>query len=113
MEKDLSDKVKKSLSDEQVPELIFPAAFSVSRFSEKVVYVKKRIAESPLEIERDRSLALSQLAQRWMPIYRRARTWIEDRLALLSTTTSTFETRMCFFINGWMPTRTLHGSREN
>jgi V/A-type H+-transporting ATPase subunit I len=106
VEKDLSDKVKKSLSDEQVPELIFPASFGTLTFSEKVVYVKKRLLEISSEISRI-DTGLSRFAQRWIPIYQSARTWIEDRLALLSTTTSTFETRMCFFINGWMPTSDL------
>jgi V/A-type H+-transporting ATPase subunit I len=30
------------------------------------------------------------------------REWIDDRLSLIATTTAVFETRMCFFINGWM-----------
>jgi V/A-type H+-transporting ATPase subunit I len=102
VEKDLSEKVKKSLSDEHVPELIFPAAFSSMTFSEKVLYVKKRVTEISAEIEFV-DAELSRLAHRWVPIYRSVLAWITDRLGLLSTTTSTFETRMCFFINGWMP----------
>lgn len=102
VEKELSEKVKKSLSDEHVPELIFPAAFNALSFSEKGAYVKKRSVEVSVELSRiDRSL--SELAQRWVPIYESVREWIGDRLSLLSATASTFETRMCFFINGWMP----------
>jgi V/A-type H+-transporting ATPase subunit I len=110
VEKELSDKVKKSLSDEHVPELIFPPNFSGLTFSEKVAYVSKRIAEVTLHID-NIDLELSRLAQRWIPIYRSVKTWIDDRLSLLSTTTSTFETRMCFFINGWMPTDNLERLR--
>lgn len=106
VEKKLSDRVKKSLSDEQVPELIFPASFSALSFSEKVAYVKQRLSEISAEIRNIES-RLSGLACRWKPIYLGVRAWIEDRLALLSTTTSTFETRLCFFINGWMPTADL------
>ncbi|HSQ78564.1 MAG TPA: V-type ATPase 116kDa subunit family protein, partial [Nitrospirota bacterium] len=102
VEKELSEKVKKSLSDEHVPELIFPAAFSALSFSEKGAYVKKRSVEVSRELSQiDRSL--SELAQRWVPIYESVREWIDDRLSLLSATAATFETRMCFFINGWMP----------
>jgi len=102
VEKELSEKVKKSLSDEHVPELIFPATFKDLSFSEKGAYVKKRSAEVSVELLRiDRSL--SELAQRWVPIYESVREWIDDRLSLLSATAATFETRMCFFINGWMP----------
>ncbi len=102
VEKDLSEKVKKSLSDEQVPELIFPAAFSTLSFAEKGAYVKKRSAEVAAELTRI-DTELSRLAQRWVPIYQSVREWIDDRLSLLSATAATFETRMCFFINGWMP----------
>ncbi len=111
VERDLSDKVKKSLSDEHVPELIFPPHFSGLTFSEKVAFVKNRIAEITAQADTI-NLELSRLAQRWAPIYRSVRAWIDDRLSLLSTTTSTFETRMCFFINGWMPTKDLERLRR-
>jgi V/A-type H+-transporting ATPase subunit I len=111
VEKDLSEKVKKSLSDEHVPELLFPPAFSALSFPEKVTYVKKRSAEVSAEIERI-DMELSRLAQRWVPIYQSVREWIDDRLSLLSATTSTFETRMCFFVNGWMPTGDVERLRK-
>jgi len=104
VEKDLSEKVKKSLSDEHVPELTFPPAFSGLSYSEKVSFVKKRSAEVSAAVERTDGL-LSQFATRWVPIYRSVREWIDDRLSLLSATAATFETRMCFFINGWMATK--------
>jgi V/A-type H+-transporting ATPase subunit I len=111
VEKDLADKVKKSLSDEHVPELIFPSSFSALTFSEKVVFVKNRILETTAEIEHI-DAELGRLAQRWIPIYQSVKAWIDDRLSLLSTTTATFETRMCFFINGWMPTSDLERLRR-
>ncbi len=111
VEKDLSDRVKKALSDEHVPELIFPPNFSGLTFSEKVDYVKKRITGISQHVDAI-DQELSRLAQRWIPIYRSVKAWIDDRLSLLSTTTSTFETRMCFFINGWMPTKDLERLRR-
>jgi V/A-type H+-transporting ATPase subunit I len=104
VEKDLAERVKKTLSDEQVPELIFPPAFSSFTFSEKVAFVEKRISEVIRESE-GIDAVLKQFSLRWVPIYRSVREWIDDRLALLSTTAAAFETRMCFFINGWIPTR--------
>jgi len=102
VEKDLSDKVKRSLSDERVPELTFPASFGGLTFGEKVAYVNTKLAEVIREIARiDEELSL--FASRWVPIYRTVRDWIDDRLSLLRVTASVFETRMCFFINGWMP----------
>jgi V/A-type H+-transporting ATPase subunit I len=111
VEKDLAEKVKKSLSDEHVPELIFPAAFSDLSFSEKGAYVRKRSAEVSRGIDWIDG-ELSRLAQRWAPIYQGVRDWIDDRLSLLQATAATFETRMCFFINGWMPAAGVEKLRE-
>jgi len=56
---------------------------------------------------------LSQYSRRWVPIYRSVREWIDDRLSILSTTAAAFETRMCFFIDGWMPARDVAQVRKN
>jgi V/A-type H+-transporting ATPase subunit I len=101
VEKEHADRVKKTLSDEQVPELIFPPSFASLSFTEKGAYVRKRIAEVSAELGRIEA-ELSQFARRWTPIYRSVREWIDDRLSVLVTTAAAFETRMCFFINGWM-----------
>jgi len=111
VEKDLSDKVKKSLSDEHVPELVFPSSFSALSFSEKVAYVKKRIAEVSVELEWINTQH-TRLAQRWIPIYQTVKEWIIDRLSLLAATTATFETRLCFFINGWMSSKDVDNLRN-
>jgi V/A-type H+-transporting ATPase subunit I len=111
VEKDLSEKVKKSLSDEHVPELIFPAAFNALSFSEKSAYVKKRSGEVSMELSRT-DMELTRFAQRWVPIYMSVREWIDDRLSLLRATAATFETRMCFFINGWMPAADVEKLRK-
>jgi V/A-type H+-transporting ATPase subunit I len=55
---------------------------------------------------------LFRLAQRWTPLYRSALSWLDDRLSILKTTAFAFETRMCFFIHGWMPSRELTTLRE-
>nr|MDA8422712.1 hypothetical protein [Nitrospiraceae bacterium] len=111
VERDLADRVKKTLSDEQVPELTFPPSYSNLTFSEKVAYVKKKIAEASTEL-RGIDAGLSRFAQRWTPIYRSVREWIDDRLSVLSTTAAAFETRMCFFINGWMKADDVARLRE-
>ncbi len=101
VERDLADLVKKTLSDEQVPELVFPPSYSNLTFSEKIIYVKKRITQVSAEVQ-GIDAELSLFTQRWAPLYRSVREWIDDRLSVLSTTATAFETRMCFFINGWM-----------
>ena len=106
VEKDISDKVKKSLSDERIPEMSFPASFSGLSFPEKVTHVGKRMEEVSAEIRRI-SAEMERLSTQWLPIYFRVKEWVQDRLSLITTTASAFETRMCFFINGWMPSKDM------
>ncbi len=103
VEKDISDTVKKALSDERIPELIFPQSFSGLTFPEKIAYVKRRISEVTAQIQ-DIDEGMVRFSKRWIPIYQRMKEWLDDHLSLLNTTAFAFETRMCFFINGWMPT---------
>jgi V/A-type H+/Na+-transporting ATPase subunit I len=106
VEKDISDKVKKSLSDERIPEMSFPASFSGLSFPEKVTHVGKRMEEVSAEFRRI-SAEMERLSTQWLPIYFRVKEWVQDRLSLITTTASAFETRMCFFINGWMPSKDM------
>ena len=112
VEKTIADRVKKTLSDEHVPELTFPASFGSLTFPEKLSYVKERMVQVSSEIERIRE-DLLKFARRWTPLYRSVRSWIDDRLALLKTAASAYETRMCFFIHGWMPSQDLERLRKS
>ncbi len=111
VEKDISDKVKRALTDERVPELVFPPSFSGLTFPQKIAHVGKRISEVSLEMRRI-DTETERFFRRWAPIYQNVREWIDDRLSLLNTTASAFETRMCFFIHGWMPSRDLEMLRK-
>ncbi|MDI6744189.1 MAG: V-type ATPase 116kDa subunit family protein [Thermodesulfovibrionales bacterium] len=100
--KDKSENVKRLLKDENVPELDLPISIEGLSFTEKLGVLKRKITEISAGIEAiDRDL--ETVAKRWLPIYRRALEWINERLSLLRTLSSTFETRFCFFIYGWMP----------
>ena len=112
VEREIADRVKRSLAEEQVPELTFPAAFGSMTFPEKVAYVRQRIAETTREIARIQDV-LGKFSHRWSPLYRCVRDWIDDRLALLKTAALAFETRMCFFVHGWMPSRDVEGLRKS
>jgi V/A-type H+-transporting ATPase subunit I len=110
VEKDFSEKVKHSLTDEHIPELSFPQSISNLTFAEKCEYIKKRILDLNAEIAsitRD----LEGFSRRWLPIYNRVKEWLDEKLSLLKTTASVFETRMCFFINGWMASRDVEPLR--
>lgn len=111
VEREKADLVRRTLSVENVPELTFPASFSNLTFPEKVSYVKRRINDASREI-RTVETGLALFARRWAPLYGKVREWIDDRLSLLSATALVFETRMCFFVNGWMPTAEVAGLRS-
>ncbi|MEK6742634.1 MAG: V-type ATPase 116kDa subunit family protein [Nitrospirota bacterium] len=111
VEKSIADRVKKTLSDEHVPELTFPASFGTLSFPQKIAYVKERTGRVSAEIDRIQE-DLLRFARRWTPLYKSVREWIDDRLALLKTTASAYETRMCFFIHGWMPSRDMARLRK-
>ncbi len=109
-EKGRAERVRNALSDEHIPELSFPSSISALTFPEKITYLKRRISEVSSEIEaidRERE----RFARRWLPIYHRINGWINDRLSLLKATASVFETRMCFFIHGWMPSEDVERIR--
>ncbi len=112
VEKTIAGRVKKALADEQVPELTFPASFGNMTFTEKIAYVRKRMIEAAAESEAA-GAALDRFCRRWLPLYKSVRAWIDDRLSLLRTTAAAYETRMCFFIRGWMATRDLGGLRQD
>lgn len=100
--KEFSDKVRRALSDEHIPELSFPPSFAHLSFPEKIAYLKKRTEELAAQIQAVDG-QMENLCRRWAPLYVAVREWIDERLSLLKTTASVFETRMCFSIHGWMP----------
>lgn len=111
VEKDMADPVKKVLSDEQVPELHFPPSFEKLSFSEKMAWVNDRMADIDKEIK-EIDLEKELFTRRWVPIYKRVLEWIDERLSVIGATTHAWETRLCFFINGWIPSKDLHTIRE-
>lgn len=104
VEKELGERLQRLLSEEQVPELPFPAALADQPFSEKVQGVRARLQRMASERQAiaDR---LGALSQSWRPIYIRVAGWLRSRLALLQASASVFETGRCFVILGWMPAR--------
>lgn len=100
--KEISEKVKRALSAEHVPELSFPASFAYLPFPEKIRRMKERLTEVAAEIAVI-DQQVERFARRWLSIYQRVREWLDDRLSILKTTAFVHETGMCFFIHGWIP----------
>jgi len=111
VEKTISEKVSKALSSEHIPEMALPKSFDLLSLAEKIEYLEKRTVEIINSIESiDQSI--EKICKRWRPIYVSVLAWIEERLSLLTVSVSAFQTKMCFFINGWMPTADIVRLKE-
>jgi V/A-type H+-transporting ATPase subunit I len=102
IEKDVSETVSTALTREHVPELKLPPDFEALSLAGKIAYLQQHARDLGREIEAVNA-ELDAMGHRWTPIYRRVREWIGERIALLTVTASVHQTRMCFFIRGWMP----------
>ena len=98
-----SEKIKGILSDKNIPELAFPPSFSGMDFVEKIRFLRKRIYEVTDEIGAI-NMQLESFALKWGAIYKKVSEWVSERLSVLKATALAFETKMCFFIYGWMET---------
>jgi V/A-type H+-transporting ATPase subunit I len=111
VEKTVSEKVSKALSSEHIPEMSLPESFELLSLTGKIEYLEKRTSEVLAGIEViDRSI--EKICQRWRPIYASVLDWIGERLSLLSASASAFQTKMCFFINGWIPAADIGGLKQ-
>ncbi len=98
----IGERVRMSLSEEHIPEITFPPSITGLTFIEKIRYLKRKITElneAILAINNE----LERFSRRWVPIYERILEWIDERLSLIKVTAQVFETRICFFIYGWIP----------
>ncbi len=102
IEKEVAESVSKGLTREHVPEMSFPPEFDNLSLSEKITYLEAQSLKLTIEIESiERKLA--EMGRRWMPLYQRVKEWIDERISLLEATASIYQTQMCFYLHGWMP----------
>ncbi|KPJ99143.1 MAG: ATPase [Nitrospira bacterium SG8_35_4] len=99
--KDISGDIKKTLSVQNIPELTFPESYQNMTFVQKIHSLRNRTSEINAEIE-ETDMRLDSFYAKWGELYTRAKEWVEESLSVLQATASVFETRMCFFIYGWM-----------
>lgn len=97
-----SQRIRQVLSDEQLPELHFPAAMRELPFPERIRIAQGRIASAGRELA-DLDARRETFARRWLPFYRRVDQWLTGRLALFAASSVVQETGMCFVILGWAP----------
>lgn len=101
VDKGMSDKIKSSLSDKDIPEFRFPFSFEGLTFFQKIELLRKRITDIRSKIEAA-DMQLDSFAIKWGAIYARVKEWVDESLSVLNAAGSVFETRMCFLIYGWM-----------
>lgn len=101
VDKGMSDRIKSSLSDKDIPEFRFPFSFEGLTFFQKIELLRKRITDIHSEIEAA-DMQLDSFAIKWGAIYARVKEWADESLSVLNAAGSVFETRMCFLIYGWM-----------
>jgi V/A-type H+-transporting ATPase subunit I len=111
LKKEESERVRNAIGEEYIPELTFPPHLGRLSLPEQLAYLKEKTVELSSEADAINS-ELQQFALRWGPIYGKVREWIYERLSVLKASTATFETQMCFFIRGWMPSREVNLLRD-
>lgn len=106
VERDRAGALRQALRQEQLPEFVPPSRLEEVPLVEKLPVMRQRLTEiADLQVQIDRQIAT--FASRWSPIYLKIQKWLVERLRLLQTTASLFQTKMCFFILGWMPSADL------
>ncbi len=107
----LSEKVRRALGEERIPEFKFHPEFDALSFPDKAAHIRERVDGLRKRYE-DVSGELSAFVSRWGHVYRNVRAWIEERLSLIGASASAFQSELCFFIFGWMPANEVAPLRE-
>ena len=103
--------LKKALAKEHIPEFFLPEELEALPFREKINRIDSSINETEKEMQAI-DAELRTFSRRWLAIYLAVRDWLRDQLALLRATASIYETKMCFFIIGWLPADKLPNLRN-
>jgi V/A-type H+-transporting ATPase subunit I len=100
--KDISEDIRSILSEKQMPEFTFPESIRNMTFVNKVEYLQEEIQKKETALAAvDKKL--TEFTHRWGPIYKAAHDWVHEQLSIIQASAFSFETSMCFFIYGWMP----------
>ena len=108
--KNISEDIRSLLSQKQLPEFTFPESIQSMTFARKVEYLQKKIKESEAALAAVNA-NLVEFTHRWGPMYKAALGWVGEQLSIIQASAFSFETAMCFFIYGWMPTEKVAALR--
>jgi V/A-type H+-transporting ATPase subunit I len=110
-EKQLAHKLREGLSGSQIPEITLPSYLDRLPLPDKIKAARARHDElSAQVVSIDNELIA--MATKWRAIYQPVQGWLEQRLSLLRTSASLYETARCFVLFGWMPSAAVAGLRQ-
>lgn len=101
-EKSRLQDLKEALRDHRMPELELPEPLRDLSFIEQLhaaVAMLRRIKARIGTIDRE----LRNFADRWAALYSSIESWLKNQLTMFKATTQLYETEMCFFLFGWLP----------
>lgn len=98
--------IKALIKEKDMTDYTMPSYLENLSLQEKINVVSDKINQCNLELNNILQ-QLAKFASRWSPIYNQTRLWIEERLSVINAMASVFETKMCFFIYGWIPSAEL------
>ncbi len=108
----VAESLRETLTDERVPELALPDELADLPLPQRITALQERL-QVQLGTCRQLEARLIEMSRRWRPIYRRALTWLEERLALYRATATAYTTRLCFIIQGWMANDEVNQLQED
>ena len=106
--KDISIDIRSMLSEKQMPEFTFPESIKSMTFVHKVEYLQDEIKNNEAALAAV-DAKLTEFTHRWGPMYKAALDWVHEQLSIIQASAFSFETTMCFFIYGWMPSGKVTG----
>lgn len=111
VERPAAEKVSRALNAERIVEMTLPDSLDLLSLAGKISFLEGRSTELLEQID-DIDRQVGALCLRWRPIYAAVRQWAQERLSILSASALAFQTKMCFFIYGWLPSDSLAGLRD-
>jgi V/A-type H+-transporting ATPase subunit I len=106
--KEISEDIRSMLSEKQMPEFTFPESIRSMTFVHKVEYLHEEIRKNEAALAAV-DAKLAEFTHRWAPMYKAAHDWVHEQLSIIQASAFSFETTMCFFIYGWMPSEKVAG----
>ncbi|MDH5716488.1 MAG: ATPase [Spirochaetia bacterium] len=106
IDKNLSKKVRETLSSGHIPEHDYSNLGKDLSLSERFLAANKKIEDLNLKIKNYENEIL-QFAKQWGSIYNCILEYIRERLTILKAYFCIFHSKMCFFIFGWINTKEI------